>query len=457
MSTSHSSTLKISISGVRGILFKDINSEDVVSFTKAFSATLPNGTVAIALDNRSSGFALSQIVSATLLLLGRDVINIGILPTPTLKAYIKAKNLVGGVMISASHNPMEYNGFKFIKANGFFFDDNDNKLWTKNLTDIKAIQNIDNKIGVLLDAHAEAMSIHIQNAVSNIIPDTLSIKKKKIKVAIDTLGATATEIIPLLLNYLNISYVSIYSEILYKFPRGPEPVESSLQAFSLFVKENECDVGFAFDPDADRLALVDERGVIIGEEYTLPLSALYILKNHKNKSNLVVNLSSSWLNRWVAQQHSIGFIHSKVGEANVVNTMLASNSVLGGEGNGGVIDPRVLSYGRDSLVGVCAIVGLLINTEDSLSKIVSSFPKTIMKKIALNVMPGFFDLKKIAIKLEAEFPDYISNWADGYHLSASIGLPWIHIRSSNTEPVIRIIVEANTEEEVEELLKLITI
>ena len=456
-----SSTLKISISGVRGIILTDINTEDIVSFTKAFSATISKGKIAVASDNRISGEALSKVVIGTLLLLGRDVIDIGILPTPTLKAFVKAKKLAGAIMISASHNPMEYNGFKFIKKDGFFFDDIDNQKWHSYLSKVKDITNTAMIYGTYSTAHIDAMDIHIQNAITHIIGDVTTFKKQKktLKVAIDTLGATATEIIPKLLNSLNIKYISMYPDILYKFPRNPEPVESSLKKFGDFVKQNKCDVGFAFDPDADRLALIDENGKPLGEEFTLPLSALYLFQANKRKNaSFVVNLSSSWLNHWVAQKYNITLIQSKVGEANVVSKMIQNKSILGGEGNGGVIDPNIISYGRDSIVGVCSIIALLKSRKESLSQIVAEFPKTYMKKMAFSTVgKQNFDLKLIAKQLEAKFPNYIPNWEDGYYLTDPLALPWVHIRSSNTEPVVRVIIEASNEKELNSILENIII
>ncbi len=445
MLLSDSDTFKFSVSGIRGIFGKDLHPQNITGFIKAFHYTLSKGRICIARDTRSTGNAISQIVLGTLLSLGREVIDLGILPTPTLKAYINHKNMAGGIMISASHNPAQYNAFKFIKKGGFFFSEEDNANWLKYLDDPSHGWGDHKFQGKYSYIHEEAIQFHIRNILHYIpLPD----KDSKIKVAVDTLGSTATEVIHRFLDVIGLEYVSIYPHLISEFPRPPEPTEKALRNFGDFMRKKQCDIGFAFDPDADRLSVVDEKGNPIGEEFTLPLASMAALKF--TKGDIVTNLSSSWLNQWVAEQNSVKLYRSKIGESNVVKKMQETKASFGGEGNGGVIDPRILSFGRDSFCGVAWILSLLQSKKKPLSDIVKEFPTTFMvkKKIETqNISPEVASKKLIEC-----FPDMILNAEDGLHLSEEGGIPWIHIRASNTEPILRVIAEAQDSERLKKLL-----
>ncbi|MES0490792.1 MAG: phosphoglucosamine mutase [Leptospirales bacterium] len=438
----NSPTLKFSVSGLRGVYPDDINPENATAIIAAFEATIGKGGIAIARDNRPTGAALEDIVSGSLAALGRNVYKCGIIPTPTLKAFINKEKLAGGIMISASHNPIQYNAFKFIKKQGYFFEKTENDKFIAALKKGSSWGSYQ-KQGSLYQSKETSSALHIESILSN-MPKVQS--PKKIKVAIDTLGACATDIVPMFLDKMNIPWVSLFPKILPGFPRGPEPVPSALKKLGKFVTENRCDIGFAFDPDADRLALVNANGQPLGEELTLPLAMSQALLTQKG--NVVVNLSTSYYNNIVAESLGSKVIRSEVGEANVVSTMIKSKAIFGGEGNGGVIDPQIPSFGRDSLSGIAWILQIL-RSGLSIDNIISNWPRLHMKKMAV---PGDKKMYKLyAQKLKKELKGWHLDVRDGFHFSAPGGLPWIHLRPSNTEPVIRIIAESDKPTDIQKL------
>jgi len=444
-----SKTLKFSVSGLRGVYPDDLNPENIPSLVAAYHKTIGSGDIAIARDTRPTGAAIEKLVEGTLTALGRNVHMLGIVPTPTIKAYVAEKKLAGAIMISASHNPVQYNAFKFIQKGGFFFDEEKNRLWLNFLNE-KLSWGSYQKQGKSIDAHKEAIQLHIQYVIKRVFPDLKTVKNKKnIRVALDTLGACATEIIPEMLKELGIQYEMLFPDFENNFPRPPEPVEASLSKLKKLVREKKCDLGLAYDPDADRLALVDNEGNAIGEELTLPLSMMQALG--EKKGAVVVNLSSSYYNNHVATQMGCKIIRSKVGEAHVVTSMLKNRAVFGGEGNGGVIDPLIPSLGRDSISGTAWILSLLLESKKSVTEIVDTLPRYYMKKIALKCEKKEFD--QLVKKIENIRTDWIINKLDGYHFSAKEGLPWIHLRSSNTEPIVRIIIETSSKNELKSLLQ----
>ena len=379
--------------------------------------------------------------------MGREVIDIGILPTPTLKAYVHSKSLAGGIMISASHNPIEYNALKFIKKGGQFFTEKENQRWMNTLQD-DSEWPVHKKQGSLSDSHKEATELHIKDVLENIpLP-----KKMRIKVALDALGACGTHISELFLKKIKINIHSMFPNILPVFPRPPEPNQKSLKKLSEFVRKTRTDIGFGFDPDADRLVLVSSSGAILSEEYTLPLAAMEAL-NHR-QGDMVVNLSSSWLSHWTAFQFNRKIHLAKVGESNVTGLMLKRKAEFGGEGNGGVIDLRVSSFGRDSISAMAWILTLLYNKNKSIDQLSQELPVTYMKKLKLKSTKSDFigTMKK---GLTKELPDFKLNEEDGLHFSAKGGIPWIHIRSSNTEPIVRVIAEAKDQTTLERMLSLL--
>lgn len=440
-----SPTLKFSVSGLRGLYPQDIHLHNILEIVYSFAQSVSTGDIALARDTRPSGEAIYHLAVSVLLACSRNVHLLGIVPTPTIKNYVKSKNLAGGIMISASHNPMQYNAFKFIKAKGFFFEEQDNQTWKNNLS--QQHKNWDAKMGKLYShKQTEANTLHIEQVLASVFHKNLP-NFSSLKVAIDPVSACASKIIPELFKKLNISFVSVHDKFADEFPRQAEPTAPALTALSDLVIKQKCDIGFAFDPDADRLALVDETGTPLGEEYTLPLVLSSVFK--ERSGTCVVNLSSSWLNRYVCDKNNITLFLSKVGEANVVTKMLEKQAVFGGEGNGGVIDPQINSMGRDSLAGVAWILRLLIESEKSLSQLAKQLPDVVMIKKALPLQ----NLETWQKNLTAYFTNMILDKSDGFHFrTKETGLPWFHIRPSNTEPIVRLIVEGENQSQVENLI-----
>ncbi|MBV6494722.1 MAG: Phosphoglucosamine mutase [Turneriella sp.] len=439
-----SKTLKFSISGLRGVYPDDISPDKWVEYVRAFCETLPKGPVAVARDARATGQALLQITSGVLQLLGRDVHDLGLVPTPTIKAYVNAKKLAGGVMVSASHNPAEYNALKFIGKNGFFFDKKANAAFTQALNAKKKWGTIKNQ-GKRIDAHSLAMEIHCKDILR-----VVQKPKRRLKVVIDPVGSCGGEIATLLLKKLGCTFEAIHLEETPVFPRPPEPTAGALKKLADAVKKYRADIGFAFDPDADRLSLVDENGRAIGEEYTLPLA---VLSSAKEGGTVVANLSTSMLTQSAAEIKKCKFVRSEVGEANVVAEMLKRKSSIGGEGNGGVIDARLYSFGRDALSGIAHIVSLVASAKEPLSYWVNLLPRfTMVKQVYKDVTKE--GMEKAVERAKGIMANTRIDTRDGIHLSGNIeGMPaWIHLRTSNTEPVVRLIAEAVSKETLKKLL-----
>lgn len=439
-----SPSLKFSISGLRGVYPADIAPDKWVEYVRAYAAVLPSGAVAIARDARATGPGLMRLAAGVLTLLGRDVHDLGLVPTPTIKAYVNSKKLAGGLMVSASHNPAEYNALKFIKTGGWFFDATDNNRFSQAL-EAKSDWGSFKKQGKIIEAHRAAIELHIKSILR-----VTKRPKRKLKVVIDPVGSCGGEIALDLLRALGVSATAIHLKETASFPRPPEPTADALRLLRAAVKKYKADVGFAFDPDADRLSLVDENGIAIGEEYTLPLA---ILAAAKPNGTVVANLSTSMLTEVAAQLKNNTFVRSTVGEANVVAQMLRDKSALGGEGNGGVIDARIPSYGRDALAGVAHIITLLASDKKKLSEWVKTLPRFSMTK-QVRQGASAADLEKAAQKLTTMYPGAILDVRDGFHVSQGGDEAfWVHLRASNTEPVIRIIAEAQNEAQLKKILK----
>lgn len=440
-----SPSLKFSISGLRGIYPIDINPGNLPILANALNHSLPKGPLALARDNRPTGKAIEQIVAGTLNACGRDVHQLGLIPTPTIKAYINRNELPGGIMISASHNPVEYTAFKLIGKQGFFFNQSQNQKF-HNMLSLEQNWGSFNKQGKTLQNAELAISNHIEEAIAKLELRPV----KNLRIAIDCVGAAATVIAERFLRRLSVQVFSVHNTETDFFPRPPEPVPSSLKKLSQLVVANQCHLGFAFDPDADRLALVNAQGKPVGEELTLPLCAMAAFK--VRQGDIVVNLSTSFLNQRAADLFGRKLHRAKVGEANVVDLMIRKKAAFGGEGNGGVIDPQLFSFGRDSIAGMGWILKLL-NEKPDLDSHIQKLGTTSMIKTSLKAVGQ--NLPQIFNKVKKEFPEFKVNEKDGLHLSQKAGLPWIHLRGSNTEPIIRLIVESYRDSTSRSIIKTI--
>jgi len=430
-----------SISGIRGIYGQTLTDSIASKYVHSFSDIQTSGTILLAQDSRPHGKYLYKKISQTLRALGRDVISCGIIPTPTAQYIIKEKKLAGGVVITASHNPIEWNGLKFLDDDGCFL--NPGKMEELLSQNPKSIAS--NTIGDMIESE-NAYQNHIQNVLNLSCIDIDTIKTKNFKVVVDTVNGAAYKALPELLEKLNCDVVKIHCDNDGTFPRGTEPIPSHLEDLSKAVTEHNADIGFATDPDADRLAIVDNHGHPIGEESTLVLALESYLKYYQDSQKVVTNLSTSMAVDVIADKYNSTVQRSSVGEINVVEKMKELNSSIGGEGNGGVILEES-HLGRDSLVASALVLNHLAQSNLPFDKILDDIPSFIMikDKIALKN-----DIEFNNIKNQFKNDDVIFIEGDG--LKIVWGNKWVHIRKSNTEPIIRIISEAKDYKTAKDLI-----
>ena len=435
-----------SISGVRGLIDTHLTTKVVQAYARAFHIHIKPGLVFIGRDSRPSGEDLLDNFVNELVRLGRDVIICGVAPTPTVQFMVERSEAAGGIRITASHNPIEWNGIKFVRGDGSFFYPND----------CEKLFELFDKDKSLDDAETPGMVFPDQNSILKHTIHTIelscinqkTIRDRHFKVAIDAVNGAGSEALPLLLEYLGCEVIKIYCEGNGEFNRGTEPLPENLNDLGKIVVENNADVGFAVDPDADRLAVVDETGKPIGEEYTLVLAVEGYINNKKEEEIFVTNLSSSMALDKLAEKHDCIVERSAVGEINVVQKMLALNSKLGGEGNGGVI-LKESHLGRDSLVGVAMVLNRMAQEETKISKIHSKLPQFFMVKD--KIILDSIDKDLVEKKVKELFSDAEINSIDGLKLIWKDR--WIHIRGSNTEPIMRIYAEASSKKEAEILVE----
>jgi phosphomannomutase len=439
------STLMVSISGVRGIIPVSLNYEVITKYILAFVKVLNPKSIIIARDSRPSGEYIQYITTGILLSLGIDVKIVGIVPTPTLKSIVNETKSSGGIMISASHNPIEWNAFKFVGKDGFFFT-------TEQVAKLRSfVINEDSlpkpkffpkyKFEI---ATRELWELHIDSVLKRI--NVNKIRKRKFKVFLDAVNGGGSYVVPYFLEKLGCKVIELYTKPDGTFPRPPEPTPKALEKTSKLIKKTEADIGFALDPDADRLVLLSPKKGAISEEYTLPLSLFSALNT--NKKNIVINLSTSSLTKIVAEKFKKKTHYAKVGEANVVSEMLRLGAFFGGEGNGGVIDPNISSFGRDSLAGIAHILNHLAEENLSFDAALSKLPELFMSKQTFSIQNK--NLSLLFAKLKESFPNASIDEKDGVRFD--IEDSWLHIRASNTEPILRIIAESNSKVNLEKLL-----
>ena len=442
-------TLIKSISGIRGTIGGRINKNltpiEAVKFGCAYGVWLKRNSnknklkVVIGRDARISGEMIQNFVQNSLISLGINVIDLGLSTTPTVELMVKEYNADGGIIITASHNPAEWNALKLLDKYGEFLDNNSGEEIVKisesddyvfsEVYDLGTITKINN-----------TMKTHIDSVLKLDLVNTDLIKKTKLKVVIDAINSSGGIIVPLLLNELNIDYSCIYCKPTGDFQHNPEPLKENLTELCKKVVEEKADLGIAVDPDVDRLVFVCENGEIFGEENTLVACADYVLS--KNPGSTVSNLSSTRGLKDVTEKQGQSYYASAVGEVNVVNKMKECNAVIGGEGNGGVIYPES-HYGRDAIVGIGLFLSLLIEKNISVSELLSIYPKYKMVKEKINLSKEI-DVDKTLNKLAIKYNNENINETDG--LKVDFKDSWVHLRKSNTEPIIRIYGEGRSEE-----------
>ncbi len=448
------STLMVSISGIRGIVGAGLDPEVIVKYTNAFADFVGKGKPAadktlagrlvVGRDARITGEMVNQIVTGTLLAKGLDVIDIGICPTPTVQFTVKTLKAQGGIAISASHNPNEWNALKLLNSTGQFMSPDEHQQMKK-YSDVKNNFVDWTKIGKRT-IYSEGLTNHIKAVLSLPIIDLEKIKSKKFKVLADCVNGAGAYCIPDLLRMFGCDVIEMNCEKTGIFPRPPEPLPENLVKTMKAVKTHNADFAIVVDPDVDRLVLITDKGEPFGEENTITLATDFVLS--KTKGNVVVNLSTSRSVEDVAKKNNSTCYRSPVGEANVVLKMKEVDAVIGGEGSGGVIYPA-LHYGRDALVGIAFTLQYLADCGKKLSQIKNELPQYFIakKKIELkNVSPD-----AVINKLVEKYSQEKVNTEDGLRIDFSDH--WVHFRKSNTEPIVRIITESKSLQYSEELSK----
>lgn len=431
--------LMISTSGIRGVVGAGLDSIMVVRYAAAFGTFLKKGKVILGRDTRPSGQIFKMAAISGLRAVGIDVIDIGIVPTPTVEIAVSGYSAAGGICITASHNPSEWNALKFFNKRGEFI----------NKTDLGRIRRIYETEKFAYQGFKSLGSLRIDNSwidkhISQILKlkviNRYPIKKAGLKVVVDAVNGAGSIALPKLLEELGVTVVRLNCENNGDFVHKPEPVPSSLKMLSAAVRRSKADVGMACDPDADRLALVDETGKPIGEELTLALAVKYILS--KKRGNVVVNLSTSRVTEAVSAEMGARTYYTPVGEANVIVGLRKYKAVIGGEGNGGVIYPA-FHYGRDALIGAAIMCALIAETKENLSGLAGTLP-TYYNIKAKAPLPRGYDKKTARLEnaAKASFEKLRIDRRDGLRFDFSRG--WFQIRKSNTEPIYRLIIETDS-------------
>lgn len=438
-------TLKIGISGIRGIVDDTLTNEVASDFSRAFAAFLKSGTVVLGRDPRPSGKRFEKIIIKNLLSSGINVLYAGIVPTPTVLFLVRKMEADAGIIITASHNPIQWNGFKFVSGSGVFLNEEQNKRLFSLYYSKRSIKKAGK--GKLFQLN-DPEGVHIREILDNVRAD--DIRRKNFKVVIDSCNGAGSVITPKLLRMLNCDVVEINTDPNGKFPRGTEPVPENIRRLCKTVKETGADIGFAQDPDADRLAVVNEKGAALGEEYTLPLAASYVLSACVTKGCVVAtNLSTSMMIEDVAKRFGAKVVRAKVGEINVVETLLKAKGIIGGEGNGGVIYPSIVTS-RDSLTGIALILSLMAGTGKKVSALANAIPHYHMIKTKITCGTKG-DVARLLKKAKAAYRKEKMDLRDG--IKVIMKEAWVHIRASNTEPVVRIIAEAKSRKIAEGLIR----
>ena len=434
-------TLKISISGVRGVVGESLTPTLLTRFAQAFGTYMNSGMIVIGRDTRTSGEMVRQAVIAGLLSSGCRVRDLGVCPVPTVQLMVRHLLAQGGIAITASHNPPEWNALKFIGPDGLFLGAGQagELLYIYHQGEYNKASSAEIR-SVELDS--QALERHMEAVLSALGP--LPIEKRQLRVVLDSCNGAGSLVGPKLLERLGAEVIPIYNTPDGLFPRPAEPLPENLSKLCATVRETQADVGFAQDMDADRLAVVSEKGEPIGEDYTLVLATRYVLG--QTPGPVVTNLSTTHALDAVAEQFQCRVYRTKIGEAHVTEGMQRENAVIGGEGNGGVIYPKI-NFARDSLVGIALILHLLADSGLRISEIVAQFPTLKMRKEKLSCPSD-----KIGVVLRMirrEYIHYPQNTLDGVKVSLEDG--WFHIRGSNTEPIVRLVTEATSVEKVEKI------
>jgi phosphomannomutase len=449
-------TLIKSISGIRGTIGgkpgDGLSPLDIVKFTSAYAMWLKENhqasklKVLIGRDARISGSMVSQIVSGTLMGMGIDVIDAGLSTTPTVEVGVTHLNCQGGIILTASHNPKQWNALKLLNHKGEFISENDGKRILE-LAEQEAFDypKVD-ELGAYCISN-DLLEVHIEKILQLPYVDIEAIKQANFSVVVDPVNSTGATAVPALLKALGVVSITVINQdVTGNFAHNPEPLPEHLTELSQTITKQKAHVGISVDPDVDRLALVCEDGEMFGEEYTLVAVADYVLKSHP-KGNTVSNLSSTRALRDVTEKNGGSYAASAVGEVNVVNLMKETKAVIGGEGNGGIILPE-LHYGRDALVGIAIFLTHLAKFGKTTSVLRKSYPNYHISKNKIELTPDI-NVDKVLEKIKLKYKEQPVNTVDGVKIE--FGNEWVHLRKSNTEPIIRIYSESSAPSTADQL------
>ena len=436
-----------SISGIRGTIGgkagDNLTPPDIIKFTAAYGSWIidqgTNRKVIVGRDGRISGPMVQQLVMSTLLAMGIDVVDLGLSTTPTVELAVTWEKAAGGIIITASHNPKEWNALKLLNSNGEFLSAADGSEILKKSEDPSIVFNAVDKMGIYSQGKSY-LEEHIDAVINYPLVDVESIKKKKFKVVVDVINSTGSIFIPPLLKALGVEEVIVLNEeVNGKFAHNPEPLPENLVELSASVRKHKADFGIAVDPDVDRLCFVAEDGSMFGEEYTLVAVADYVLS--KRPGNTVSNMSSTKALKEITIKHGGNYYPSAVGEVNVVTRMKEVDAVIGGEGNGGIIVPD-LHYGRDALAGIGLFLSALATHKNGMRSFRSKYPDYFISKNKIE-LEHHINVNDLFEKIQKKYKKQPINTEDG--LKIEFDSDWVHLRTSNTEPIIRIYAESNFE------------
>lgn len=447
-------TLIKSISGIRGTIGgkvgENLTPVDAVKFASAYGTWLKNNSnqeknlVVIGRDARISGEMINKLVTASLQALGIDVIDFGLSTTPTIEMMVTEYQADGGIILTASHNPKEWNALKLLNEKGEFVSGKDG-IEILNIAENEDFDFVEiNHLGNY-STDQTGIEKHIEKILAHPLVDIEKVKSANFNVVIDAVNSTGGISIPPLLDKLGVGYTKLYCDPTGHFPHNPEPLKENLTEISAKVVEVNADFGIVVDPDVDRLAIISEDGEMFGEEYTLVAVADYVLG--KIKSPTVSNLSSSRALRDIAKKHGQEYFPSAVGEVNVVEMMKARGARIGGEGNGGIIFAD-LHYGRDSLIGIALFLTHLAEKNIKVSELRKEYPSYFMSKNKIDLTPEI-NVDELLGRVEHYYADQEINSIDGVKID--FPTEWVHLRKSNTEPIIRIYTESTSQENADEL------
>lgn len=440
-------TLKVSVSGIRGVVGESLDAESITRWASAFGTWLPAGPVVVARDSRPSGPMLATAVHAALMSTGHDVVDAGLLTTPSTEMLVQETDAIGGVIVTASHNPVQWNALKLLRGDGLFLDAQQIGAVTRLGESERRAHRGALELGSLRTRDdGEELHLRAILALTELI-DVGAIRSAGLHVVVDAVEGAGGRILPELLRRLGVRVDTLYCGCTGRFPRDPEPRADHLHELADAVRTSGADLGLAVDPDVDRLALVDRGGKLLSEELTLAVAADHVLA--RLRGPVVVNLSTTLAMDHVARRHGVTLSRTPVGEANVVARMLEVGAAIGGEGNGGVILPR-LHAGRDAVLGA-ALVLAAVAARGSLAACLEDLPPAAMFKDKIDLTGPLDDPERWRAATAALGSGGSFDESDG--IRYALADRWVHLRRSNTEPVLRIIAEAGSEAEAAEVVR----